>query len=118
MQKLPRGNVLHRFWCPLLHPLRCGILQRRGRHLLRVHRVHVPRGHVRKRYRRVRAVLARHRVHRSRAVHAAAVLLEREHAGWEWGGGVGGRAGHGGGVQWTVWCVGGPVVAKCVRWRF
>ena len=102
MQKLPRGNVLYRFWRPLLcglHPLRCGILQRRGRHLLRVHRVHVPCGYVRKRYLRVRALLSRHRVHRARAVRAAAVLLECEHAGGERGGGVGGRAGHGGGVQ-------------------
>jgi hypothetical protein len=102
LHSLRCGLVLYFCGCAVfrcVHPLRCGLLQPRERHLLCVHRVHLPRGHVRKRARGVRRVLPRHRVHRSRAVRAAAVLLEREHTCGERGGGVGGWAGHGGGVQ-------------------
>ncbi len=89
---LPRGHVLCRQRRVLLRgvpALRRGVFQRARRHILRVHRFHVPGGQVRKRRRRVRAVLARDGVHRGGAGRAAAVLLEREHVRGERGGGVG-----------------------------
>ena len=85
---LPCGHVLYLHRCYILrgmHLLRRGVLQRRGRHLLCVHRVNVPRGHVCQRALLLRRVLPGNRVHRGWAVRAAALLLECEHAGGERG---------------------------------
>ena len=55
---------------------------------------------------------------RAGAGRAAAVLLEREHAGRQWGRGVGRWAGYSSGVQYPPWCVCGPFNAELIRGRF
>jgi hypothetical protein len=106
LHALCRGHVLLFHWRFILcglRPLRRGVLQRRGRHLLRVHCIRVPRGQVRKPARLMRRMLPGNCVHRGWAIRTAALLLEREHAGGERGSGVGRRTGRGGGVQWALW---------------
>ena len=80
-----------------------GRLQPRGRHLLHVHRVNVPRRHVRQRACVLCRVLPRNRLHRGWAVRAAALLLEREHAGGQRGGCICQWRRRGGCIQQPQW---------------